>query len=172
MTFSWSPTDLLQAKNYFTANPVASDIYQVARQKNLTPESLANLYTSSVGGNENQILSNIRGYLSANNLSLPGAQQQTPQTYPNVNWQNQYNQFQQNYGNQGLSGIYNQQSTPQTYPNTKQQDGVTYTSGSTVNPNAPTYPTRQWDMNNFRGATYFSPQQNQYVSGGGMTTGF
>lgn len=172
--YSWTPDQLSQAKNYFGTNPSASSIYQVARQKNLTPESLANLYTSSVGGDQNQILSNINNYLSTNRLSLPGAQPQ-PQTYPQMNWQDQFNQLQQNYNNlnnqfQGLSSLYNrQQTTPQTYPSV---DKPTSTSGSTVNPTQPVYPQTTPNLNNYRGATYFNPQQNQYVSGGGLTSGY
>lgn len=92
------------------------------------------------------------------------AQPQQPMTYPNTQ-------------QTGLSSLYGQGTSGGSTPRTPkvqqpQQSGVTYTSGSTVNPTATQYPTRQWDLNNFRGSTYFSPQQNNYVGGGGLDQGY
>lgn len=93
------------------------------------------------------------------------------------------NPYPQVTNTQGLSSLYNQQptggTTPQTpkiarNPNTTgaSGNGVNYTSGSTVNTNATIYPQTMPNLNNYRGATYFNPQQNQYVTGGGTSTGF
>lgn len=69
-------------------------------------------------------------------------------------------------GNNQMGSGLGSTSTPTT------GTGVDYTSGSTVNPGIQTYPQTQSNLSNSRGATYFSPQQNQYVSGGGLTSGY
>lgn len=167
----------------------AQSVYGTAQGLGATYDDLAKFANIITPGSTDWLNRSILNYANQNptgygtNLAAQGNlvgifnQPQQPMTYPQVQ---QPMTYPQSAANQGLSGIYNQQPTGSTTPKTPKVqnptgasgNGVDYTSGSTVNTNATIYPQTMPNLNNYRGATYFNPQQNQYVSGGGLTSGY
>lgn len=149
------------------------------------PTSLADIYSNrnahqmweDLGTDRRGFFGNTEGLQSIYN-QMTGSDWSNPmqQGQKGFGWdQNQMNdrshlfrQISRQLGYGNGKGATTGNVTPNTFPNT----GVSYTSGSTENPSQPIYPQTQANLSNSRGATYFSPQQNQYVTAGSLTSGY
>lgn len=168
---NWGTYDLGLAKDFFSTNPSADTIYNKVSSLRLSSDSLADLYTQSMGGTFYDALQKINNYLSTNNKSLGYRSQQiqqTPQTIQPVQQPTQ--QISQINQNNSLPSLYNQQNsvynsginnnTTSSIPTQMASSTKgNYLSGSYSNDNTPIYGNRMNQMNNSRGAGFFQPTQ-------------
>jgi hypothetical protein len=153
-----------QALNYLTANP---DVMAAQATSNMTPQQWANYHYDTYGVNENRNLGSqqyTQQYMQPPQLQggYTAPQQQKSQFDLSAlfkPFQDQISQLQNQYSS--LQSMYNNQSSANTSPT------AGYTSGSYTNPNnlAGLYPTKNFNLNNSRGARYFNQDSNSYQTG-------
>lgn len=71
-TFNWSQSEIDQSRSFFGSKPTDQQIYQVASDKGLNTEQLADLYSKSTNVSYDDALKNTNNWLSKNNLALGG----------------------------------------------------------------------------------------------------
>ena len=68
----FSPDQIKAAKDFFATNPSADQIYAAANNLGLTTPQLAQIWAESTGGNYNDGMNAIQGYLSSTGKTLSG----------------------------------------------------------------------------------------------------
>lgn len=74
-SITWTPSELDAARSFFSLNPTPDQIYSKGLEYDLTPSQLASLYTSSMGGDYNNIYNAVTSYLNQTGQKLGGGYQ-------------------------------------------------------------------------------------------------
>ena len=70
--FSWSPTEISEATNFFASNPSADQMFAKADELGLSPQQFASLYQTATGADYDTALDTVLSYLKNANKTLKG----------------------------------------------------------------------------------------------------